>query len=46
MEFLRICENLNYHEIILSKASNTQVMVQAYDLVKKMNAENMNYPCI
>ena len=46
MEFLRICENLNYHEIILSmKASNTQVMVQAYRLlVKKMNAENMNYP--
>ena len=46
MEFLRICESLNYHEIILSmKASNTQVMVQAYRLlVKKMNAENMNYP--
>ena len=46
MEFLRICENLNYHEIILSmKASNTQVMVQAYRLlVKKMNGENMNYP--
>ena len=46
MEFLRICEDLNYHEIILSmKASNTQVMVQAYRLlVKKMNAENMNYP--
>ena len=46
MEFLRICENLNYHEIILSmKASNTQVMVQAYRLlVKKMNKENMNYP--
>ncbi|RZP23998.1 4-hydroxy-3-methylbut-2-en-1-yl diphosphate synthase [bacterium] len=46
MEFLRICEDLNYHEIILSmKASNTQVMVQAYRLlVKKMNGENMNYP--
>ncbi|MCB0742723.1 MAG: flavodoxin-dependent (E)-4-hydroxy-3-methylbut-2-enyl-diphosphate synthase, partial [Ignavibacteriae bacterium] len=31
MEFLRICEELNYHDIVLSmKASNTQVMVQAY----------------
>ncbi len=46
MEFLRICENLNYHEIILSmKASNTQVMVQAYRLlVKRMNKEDMSYP--
>ena len=46
MEFLRICEDFNYHEIILSmKASNTQVMVQAFRLlVKKMSAENMNYP--
>ena len=31
MEFLRICRNENYHNIILSmKASNTRVMVQAY----------------
>ena len=46
MEFIRICEYWNYHDIILSmKSSNTQVMVQAYRLlVKKMNDENMNYP--
>ena len=46
MEFIRICEYWNYHDIILSmKASNTQVMVQAYRLlVKKMNEEDMNYP--
>lgn len=46
LEFLRICEDLNYHDIILSmKASNTQVMVQAYRLlVNKMLEENMNYP--
>lgn len=46
LEFVRICEELNYHEIILSmKASNTQVMVQAYRLlVKKMTEEGMNYP--
>ena len=46
LEFLRICEDNNYHNIVLSmKASNTQVMVQAYRLlVNKMNAEGMNYP--
>ena len=46
MEFLRICEDYNYHEIVLSmKASNTRVMVQAYRLlVNKMDAEGMNYP--
>ncbi|MEE9430660.1 MAG: (E)-4-hydroxy-3-methylbut-2-enyl-diphosphate synthase [Melioribacteraceae bacterium] len=46
MEFLRICEDLNYHSIVLSmKASNTQIMVQAYRLlVNKMIEENMNYP--
>ena len=46
LEFLRICEDLNYHQIILSmKASNPQVMVQAYRLlVNKMIAERMNYP--
>jgi len=46
MEFLRICEDLNYHNIVLSmKASNTQIMVQAYRLlVNKMIEENMNYP--
>ena len=34
MEFLRICRDEDYHEIILSmKASNTRVMVQAYRLL-------------
>jgi (E)-4-hydroxy-3-methylbut-2-enyl-diphosphate synthase len=46
MEFLRICEEHNYHQIVLSmKASNPQVMVQAYrQLIKKMQEEKMNYP--
>ena len=46
LEFLRICEDENYHNIVLSmKASNPQVMVQAYRLlVQKMLAEGMNYP--
>ncbi len=46
MEFIRICEDYNYHEIVLSmKSSNTRVMVQAYRLlVNKMHAEGMNYP--
>lgn len=46
LEFLRICEDENYHSIVLSmKASNTQVMVQAYRLlIAKMHEENMNYP--
>ena len=46
MEFLRIAEDENYHDIILSmKASNTQVMVQAYRLlIKTMVEEGMNYP--
>ena len=46
MEFLRIAEEEKYHDIILSmKASNTQVMVQAYRLlVKTMVVEGMNYP--
>jgi (E)-4-hydroxy-3-methylbut-2-enyl-diphosphate synthase len=39
LEFLRICEDENYHDIVISmKSSNTQVMVQAYRLlVKKLN---------
>ena len=47
LEFLRICEDLDYHQIVLSmKASNTQVMVQAYRLlVQKMEEEGMKpYP--
>ena len=46
LEFLRICEDENYHGIVLSmKASNPQVMVQAYRLlINKMDEEGMNYP--
>ncbi len=47
LEFLRICEDLNYHEIVLSmKASNPLVMVQAYRLlVQKMDEEGFKpYP--
>ncbi|MCI0716464.1 MAG: (E)-4-hydroxy-3-methylbut-2-enyl-diphosphate synthase [Chlorobi bacterium] len=46
LEFVRICEDLGYHDIILSmKASNPQVKVQAYRLlVNKMEEEGMNYP--
>ncbi|MFM7726164.1 MAG: flavodoxin-dependent (E)-4-hydroxy-3-methylbut-2-enyl-diphosphate synthase, partial [Flavobacteriales bacterium] len=46
MEFLRICQDEGYHELVLSmKASNTQVMVQAYRLlVATMKSNGMNYP--
>ena len=46
LEFVRICRDFDYHDIVLSmKASNTQVMVQAYRLlVNHMIAEGMNYP--
>ncbi|MCE3228184.1 MAG: ispG [Bacteroidetes bacterium] len=46
LEFLRICEDNNYYNIVISmKASNTQVMVQAYRLlVAKMIETNRNYP--
>lgn len=46
LEFVRMCEALNYHELVLSmKASNPQVMVQAYRLlVNRMEEEQMNYP--
>lgn len=39
LEFLRICEDQKYHDIVISmKSSNTQVMVQAYRLlVQKLN---------
>jgi len=46
LEFVRICRDLDYHDIVLSmKASNTKVMVQAYRLlVRHMQAEEMDYP--
>jgi len=34
LEFLRICEEEDYHQVVISmKSSNTQVMVQAYRLL-------------
>ena len=46
MEFIRICEKNNYHDIVISmKASNTIVMVQAYRLlVSRMLENKMVYP--
>ena len=46
MEFIKIAEEENYHNIVLSmKASNTQVMIQAYRmLVNRMMESGMNYP--
>jgi (E)-4-hydroxy-3-methylbut-2-enyl-diphosphate synthase len=47
LEFLRICEDLQYYNIVLSmKASNPQVMVQAYRLlVQKLDEEGFKpYP--
>lgn len=47
LEFLRICEDLQYYSIVLSmKASNPQVMIQAYRLlVQKLDEEGFHpYP--
>ena len=46
LEFVRICEENAFDQIVLSmKASNPQVMVQAYRLlVQKMTDEGMDYP--
>lgn len=47
LEFLRICEDLNYYDVVLSmKASNPLVMVQAYRLlVNRLDAEGFRpYP--
>lgn len=46
MEFIRMCEAQNFYNLCISmKASNTQVMVQAYRLlVETMVKEGMNYP--
>jgi len=46
MEFLRICEDNDFYNIVISmKSSNTQVMVQAYRLLLQiMNNNNMCYP--
>lgn len=46
MEFLRICEDEKFHDIVISiKASNTIVMIQTVRLlVDRMDKEGMNYP--
>ncbi len=47
LEFLKICEDENYYNIVISmKSSNTQVMVQAYRmLVNRLNADGFKpYP--
>lgn len=47
LEFLRICEDLEFYDIVISmKASNTRVMVQAYRLlVHKLDEEGLRpYP--
>ena len=46
MEFCRICDGLDFHNIVVSmKSSNTRVMVQATRLlVKMLQEEGVNYP--
>lgn len=47
LEFLRICEDLEYYQIVISmKSSNAQVMVEAYRLlVQKLEEEGLKpYP--
>ena len=46
MEFIRICRDNDYHDLVLSmKASNPKVMVQAYRLlVATMMEQGMSYP--
>jgi (E)-4-hydroxy-3-methylbut-2-enyl-diphosphate synthase len=46
LEFVRICEKYDYHDIILSmKSSNPQVAIQAYRLLAaKMDTLGMDYP--
>ncbi len=46
LEFVRICQRYDYHDIILSmKASNPLVMIQAYRLLAaRMDDEGMDYP--
>lgn len=46
LEFIRICKENDYHDIVISmKSSNTIVMTSAYRmLVSRMEAEGMDYP--
>ncbi len=46
MEFITICESLDFHNIVISmKASRVPVMIAAYKLMAdRMDAVGMNYP--
>jgi len=46
LEFVRICREMNFHNLVLSmKSSNTRVMIYSTRLlVAKMIQEGMNYP--
>jgi (E)-4-hydroxy-3-methylbut-2-enyl-diphosphate synthase len=46
LEFIRICESLDFHNIVISlKASRVPVMLAAYRLMaKRMDDEGMDYP--
>lgn len=46
LEFVRICQRFDFHDIVLSmKSSNPLVMVQAYRLLAaRMDQEGMDYP--
>jgi (E)-4-hydroxy-3-methylbut-2-enyl-diphosphate synthase len=46
MEFIQICESLDFHNIVISmKASRVPVMIAAYKLMAdRMDAVGMNYP--
>jgi (E)-4-hydroxy-3-methylbut-2-enyl-diphosphate synthase len=46
LEFVRICRDLDYHDVIFSmKASNPKVMIQAYRLlVARLDALGWDYP--
>lgn len=46
MEFIHLCENFDFHNIVVSmKSSNVRVMIYAYRLlVAKMIEEGKNYP--
>ncbi|ERN40020.1 1-hydroxy-2-methyl-2-(E)-butenyl 4-diphosphate synthase [Rubidibacter lacunae KORDI 51-2] len=46
LEFIRICESLDYHNLVISlKASRVPVMLAAYRLmVKRMDELGMDYP--
>ncbi|OQX98918.1 MAG: 4-hydroxy-3-methylbut-2-en-1-yl diphosphate synthase [Bacteroidetes bacterium 4572_128] len=46
MEFLRICKEENFYQVVISlKSSNTKIMVNSYrKMLEKMKEEKMNFP--